>query len=310
MAELKSSPARQWNLGGRGGIATWHRSALVSIKEVRAAASASRGDPFQVVRFHLLLPLTGWFEWREGSRSHTASSQHALYVPGEREYRVFHSQTGEHSLVLVPSQSRLEELEALGRFSASQSDIRLGRPQTILLAHRLLWQSQQGAEPMEIDELFCELILSMAGAPGLTNVAPASLAVVRRAKEFLHENLSAHIGLADVAQVAGVSPIYLTNLFKRVEGVPLHQYLLRLRLAESLRRLPDASDLTGLAYDVGFSSHSHFSAAFRSRFGLSPRQARLEAIPTGGETGSFQLLPMCSARGGEPDAPAERELLT
>ena len=35
-----------------------------------------------------------------------------------------------------------------------------------------------------------------------------------------------------------------------------------------------ASDLSRLAVDLGFATHSHFSAAFRHRFGLPPRCAR------------------------------------
>jgi AraC-like DNA-binding protein len=33
-------------------------------------------------------------------------------------------------------------------------------------------------------------------------------------------------------------------------------------------------DLTRVALELGFSSHSHFSAAFRSQFGLSPSLLR------------------------------------
>jgi AraC-like DNA-binding protein len=38
--------------------------------------------------------------------------------------------------------------------------------------------------------------------------------------------------------------------------------------------LPHASDLTALAFDLGFSSHSHFSAAFRRAFGCTPSAFR------------------------------------
>ena len=56
--------------------------------------------------------------------------------------------------------------------------------------------------------------------------------------------------------------------------MPLHAYLTQLRLARALTELPHADDLTGLALELGFSSHSHFSARFRRAFGVSPSRFR------------------------------------
>jgi AraC-like DNA-binding protein len=52
-----------------------------------------------------------------------------------------------------------------------------------------------------------------------------------------------------------------------------HQYLKQLRLARALVELPHAGDLTALSFDLGFSSHSHFSYAFRRAFGCHPRNS-------------------------------------
>jgi len=63
-------------------------------------------------------------------------------------------------------------------------------------------------------------------------------------------------------------------VFQQVEGLPLYRYQLRLRLARALDLLPQHDDLTALSLDLGFSSHSHFSAAFRQAYGRSPSQFR------------------------------------
>ena len=52
--------------------------------------------------------------------------------------------------------------------------------------------------------------------------------------------------------------------------MPIHRYLVQLRLARALVELPHTNDLTMLALDLGFSSHSHFTAAFRRAFGSPP----------------------------------------
>jgi len=101
--------------------------------------------------------------------------------------------------------------------------------------------------------------------------------LIRRTKEFLEAELPNRVRLVDVARAAGASPTYLTDVFRRVEGVPLHRYLTHLRLARALVDLPHTNDLTGLALGLGFSSHSHFSFAFRRAFGATPSQFREEA---------------------------------
>jgi AraC-like DNA-binding protein len=72
-----------------------------------------------------------------------------------------------------------------------------------------------------------------------------------------------------------VSSSQLAHVFPAVSGLPLHRYLLRLRTALALNALEaGTADLSRLALDLGFSTHSHFSAAFRRCLGMSPGDAR------------------------------------
>ena len=95
------------------------------------------------------------------------------------------------------------------------------------------------------------------------------------AKLFLGENYRAGPSLSDVAGAVHCSRYHLVRIFRRETGIPVHQYLTRLRLRHALDKLIDgASNLTDLALSVGFSSHSHFTDAFRAEFGLAPSRAR------------------------------------
>jgi AraC-like DNA-binding protein len=67
---------------------------------------------------------------------------------------------------------------------------------------------------------------------------------VDRAKLVLTSDLARRWTLAEVAAEVGVSPVYLTQSFQQVEGVPLYRYQLRLRLARALELLADYDDLT------------------------------------------------------------------
>ena len=94
--------------------------------------------------------------------------------------------------------------------------------------------------------------------------------MVDRIKLLLASDLTRRWTLSDIAAEVHGSPIYLTQVFQQVEGMPLYRYQLRLRLARSLDLLDRFDDLTALALEVGFSSHSHFTAAFRCTYGRSP----------------------------------------
>jgi AraC-like DNA-binding protein len=85
------------------------------------------------------------------------------------------------------------------------------------------------------------------------------------------ENLSLRI----LAGLAGCSPCYLSRNFRAETGFTMAQYRTRLRLLHALDRLFEGEEaLTPLALDLGFSHHSHFTAAFGRWFGKTPSAAR------------------------------------
>ena len=152
------------------------------------------------------------------------------------------------------------------------------RPRLQSLRTRFLhWAtSPSRKDSLEAQELVLALVRSALHQDGRreTSNAPTTARLIRRAKEFLEAQMSNRVLLIDVARAVGTSPAYLTDLFTRVEGLSLHQYLTQLRLARALVELPHAGDLTALALDLGFSSHSHFSFAFRRAFECTPSEFR------------------------------------
>lgn len=145
-----------------------------------------------------------------------------------------------------------------------------------LLARKLLSvEGDGGLGRLSADEIALQALQeALAGSRQL--VSRYSPRIVDRAKQILHARELKPVGLDEIARLVGVSPVYLTQTFTRVEGVPLYRYHLRLRLSQSLDELAACEDITGLALDLGFSSHSHFTASFRAAFGLSPSQYRRE----------------------------------
>lgn len=98
------------------------------------------------------------------------------------------------------------------------------------------------------------------------------------AKTYLAAHLGDPITLEDVAGAVYASPFNFARIFQQQAGVPVHRYLTMLRLRASLERLAEGEqDITGLALDLGFSSHSHFTDVFRREFGSTPSEIRRNA---------------------------------
>jgi AraC-like DNA-binding protein len=101
--------------------------------------------------------------------------------------------------------------------------------------------------------------------------------LVDRAKLVLSSDLGRRWTLAVIAIEVGVSPVYLTQVFQQVEGLPLYRHQLQLRLARALDLLGEYLDLTVLALDLGFSSYSHFSSAFKQAYDQTPLEFQRSA---------------------------------
>jgi AraC-like DNA-binding protein len=102
--------------------------------------------------------------------------------------------------------------------------------------------------------------------------------IVTNAKRHISQLPGVRIRLADVGQALGVSPVHLTEVFRQVEGTPFCRYALKQRLERAVRLLPGyGGDLSALALELDFASHSHFTTAFRRAFDCTPAAFRERA---------------------------------
>lgn len=121
--------------------------------------------------------------------------------------------------------------------------------------------------------LCVELVRSAADGCQKTRQEKACLDEARltRVLDYIEEHLGEEIGLADLAEVAGLSPHHFSRSFKEATGESPYRHLIRRRLARACEALSETTmPLAEIAYSLGFSSQPHFSNAFRSQFGTSP----------------------------------------
>ncbi|HEY9643900.1 MAG TPA: AraC family transcriptional regulator [Coleofasciculaceae cyanobacterium] len=95
--------------------------------------------------------------------------------------------------------------------------------------------------------------------------------------EYISEHLSQEIKLADLAALLDMSQFHFSHLFKQSVGTAPYQYLLQQRVerAKQLLKQTDQS-IMDIAFQCGFSSHSHLSKQFRQLTGMTPKAYRTE----------------------------------
>ncbi len=94
-------------------------------------------------------------------------------------------------------------------------------------------------------------------------------------RDYVFDNLSSPLRLEDLSRVAGMSPHRFLVAFRRAFGFTPAQYLIRERVRAAMRLLRDTRyEITRVAFDCGFSSHSHLSTVFKRYTGKSPRDYR------------------------------------
>jgi AraC-like DNA-binding protein len=234
-----------------------------------------------------VFPYRGVYVRHVGENQAVAEANQVLFFNAMEGYRVSHPVSGgDASLTLITEESCLQELTPRNLLCDGPGlafrDQRLridARTQALvaLLRHSL---REQIAEPLEAETLALTLMQRSLG-PRTTRAARSTYGrrrLVDRVKLVIASDLARRWTLAEIAAEVPGSPVYLTQVFQQVEGLPLYRYQLRLRLARALDLIAEYDDLTSLALELGFSSHSHFTAAFRQLYGCTPSDFKQSAL--------------------------------
>ncbi|MEM7570387.1 MAG: AraC family transcriptional regulator [Pseudomonadota bacterium] len=104
------------------------------------------------------------------------------------------------------------------------------------------------------------------------SVAPS---YVRRAEQFMGQNLGRTIKMTELADVAQVTERTLTNGFQKFRGTSPGRYFQSLRLTrvrEALEAAAPGNTVSDIAFDLGFTNLSSLSSAYRRRYGETPSE--------------------------------------
>jgi AraC-like DNA-binding protein len=208
-----------------------------------------------------------------------ATPNHAILYDADQLYqRELRSDHGDRCVFVSLSPEALEPLrEELGGdvFGAIHvpSDQR-----TYLERHFLVSRLRSGTlDPGEAEASAFDLVRSTLRRRlperrrGRARTLAAHRELAEAAKAEITRAFAVPLSLEQLSRTLRTSRFHLARVFRAETGFSIDGYQRALRLRVALERLPTHSDgLTELAFDLGFSSHSHFSETFRREFGLSP----------------------------------------
>ncbi|MCX4240574.1 helix-turn-helix domain-containing protein [Paraliomyxa miuraensis] len=136
-------------------------------------------------------------------------------------------------------------------------------------------------DPLMVEESLLGVLASVLSRAAVAAPREGSRSAARRAElsRALERELASSYcearSLQALASSVGASPFHAARVFRQHTGLTIHAYRHRLRLHAVLERLGDSRvDLTALALETGFCSHSHLTEAFRRMFGAPPSRWR------------------------------------
>ena len=228
----------------------------------------------------IALVRSGTFVRRDRLGKHVADATRVVFFDPAETYMVDHPLPGGDrctTLVFAPKVLREAARHARGEPERYFDKTTFQGSSELHLLHReLLLAAQLGDGVMVEETALAVLRLCTEGGsvPVAKGVAARrAAALADQAQLLVAERFMGKLTLEDLAAELKVSPFRLCRAFRQATGGSLHQHLTRVRLVTALERLPDYRErLTELALDLGFSSHSHFTQAFRGYFGRAPSE--------------------------------------
>ncbi|MEK0312583.1 AraC family transcriptional regulator [Cohnella sp. 56] len=94
-----------------------------------------------------------------------------------------------------------------------------------------------------------------------------------RVKAYVEAHLCGELGLDRIAEHIGVTPNYLSRLFKLGAGITLIEYITGRKLEKAAELLRENRHSVGeIALMLGYQSPNHFIRIFKEKYGLTPKQ--------------------------------------
>ncbi len=148
-----------------------------------------------------------------------------------------------------------------------------------LIAERMLTiVKSQNASSMELIGhlyLFLDYLIKYSAYKKQLQGGKLSEFYAREAVVYIEHNYDKDITVEDIAKKCQLDRSYFGKVFKKVVGQSPQEFLIRYRMAKAADALIIENDSIGdIGTAVGYPNLLHFSRAFKSVYGISPREYR------------------------------------
>ncbi|HDR6311596.1 TPA: helix-turn-helix transcriptional regulator [Bacillus cereus] len=97
--------------------------------------------------------------------------------------------------------------------------------------------------------------------------------------DWIESNLRKEFSLDELSHYMGYSPYYCSFKFHQVTGISIRRYILLRRLYLSIEDLTNYRKIIDIELDYDYSSQEAYSRAFKTVFGINPREFQLNNMP-------------------------------
>jgi AraC family transcriptional regulator len=235
-----------------------------------------------------LTPAPGMRAAREGNKVHEFDAPAGMLavIPANEEGYVAWSSTRENMCVAVTPENLLE----LAAHEFDAACVELQPPSFGTFDARALHVAQllkaELTQRVAPNELYVDSLITVLGIHLLRNYAEVrkpmpimrgglSARSVRAVKEFLDENFSRKLSVAELAAVTGLSPRHFIQAFTQTFGERPHRHLINRRLAFAEELLAKSHlTIAEVAQLSGFSDQSQLTTSMKKYRQMTPMQVR------------------------------------
>jgi AraC-like DNA-binding protein len=94
---------------------------------------------------------------------------------------------------------------------------------------------------------------------------------IYKAVRYMHQNCTLPISIKQIASDLNMSEANFCQCFKKITGIAPKEYLTNLKLSKAKDMIKN-TNVTEVAFNLGYENISHFISLFKSKYGITPKQ--------------------------------------
>jgi AraC family transcriptional regulator len=219
--------------------------------------------------------LGGGFVERIGTAERHYLRGHVAFFPAGMVHSQQFGGAATRQIIFRPEMAWLDQFDDCGAIFADAPH--LSDSVFCQLGDRLFREIREpdAYSPIASEGILLEITAAFARRQAVCGRQPRPPGWLLRVRDFLHAHTLSSVRMNQLARVACRHEVHVAREFRRFYGMSVGEYLRTLRLESAALRLADPhADISHVALECGFNSHSHLCREFKRRFGTTPSQYR------------------------------------